>query len=138
MNTLLILLSIFTCKQPLPTTNISWYSSGSLTSCGEIFSPWKESAASNFVPMGTVVRFYPPGREPFDVVINDTGPFAVDREGKAVYPLRKHPTRGFDLSFRAFKTAFGNLEQGIARDVPYEILGRKVRRTMRYNLNGFV
>jgi len=135
---LLILLSVFTNKPALHTTDISWYNTGTLTSYGEPFCSVKYGVASNFLPAGTVVRFYPPGREPFIEVVDDGGPYAVDSEGNPIYRLKPHPTRGFDLRLRSFKTGIGNPEMGVAHDIPYEVLGRKVRRTMRYNLERYV
>jgi len=47
------------------------------------------------------------------VKVNDRGPFAVDSKGKAIKPLKPHPTRVIDLSPAAFKALAGSLEVGV-------------------------
>ena len=132
----LLLLSLFLPENPpqLPTTNISWYGgyfNGRGTTSGETFWEDKLSVASPVLPMGTVVRFYN-GKKTLILIVNDGGPYATDSTGMARFPLEPHPTRGFDMSKRAYWTLFRDLDGGIARNVRYEIIGRKVRSSMRY------
>jgi len=131
---LLILLSIFITKPPLPTTNISWYGgyfNGRTTTSGEIFWENKMSVASPTLPMGTVVKFYN-HKKWIILVVNDGGPYKTKPNGYAKFPLEPHPTRGFDMSRRAFWELFRDLDVGVARDVRYEIIGWKPRSTMLY------
>lgn len=50
--------------------------------------------------------------ESVDVRVNDAGPFAVDSKGKAIFPLRRHPTRVIDLSQAAFRR-LGDTRAGV-------------------------
>lgn len=81
------------------------------TANGEIFDQWGYSAAMYKDRDGRVPR------RPQTIYVvcksaacagkvkklrlNDAGPFAVNSKGKALYPLRKHPTRVIDLSRQA-------------------------------------
>ena len=80
----------------------SWYGPGfygNETANGEIFTGQDMTAAHPTLPFGTMVTVTDKDTgKSIKVRINDRGPFAVDSEGKAIYPLRPHPTRVIDLS----------------------------------------
>jgi hypothetical protein len=48
------------------------------------------------------------------VRINDRGPWAVDKAGRAIKPRVPHPTRVIDLSRRTFEDLTGNIDVGTA------------------------
>lgn len=80
----------------------SWYGPGfygNKTANGEIFTGQDMTAAHPTLPFGTMVTVTDKDTgKSIKVRINDRGPFAVDKEGKVIYPLRPHPTRVIDLS----------------------------------------
>lgn len=90
----------------------SWYASGTQTATGERFDPDGISAAmyGTRSPFQVRVVRTDTGQE-LVVRVNDAGPFAVDSQGKALRPLRPHPTRVIDLSRGAF-SRLGNLSEG--------------------------
>lgn len=91
----------------------SWYDEDSTTSTGEPFDPEKITAAmfgNRKVFQARVVNLAN-GKEVV-VRVNDNGPFAVDSRGKAIRPLRAHPTRVIDLSRAAFR-AIEDLNKGV-------------------------
>lgn len=75
----------------------SWYGpglSGNPTASGEIFRPWKKTAAHKTLPFGTVVKVTctKTGKS-VRVVINDRGPFISGR----VIDLSKRAARKVDM-----------------------------------------
>jgi rare lipoprotein A len=86
---------------------------GRKTAYGERFNMNDLTAASPPAEMGglpynTMVRVTNTANGKSVVVrINDTGPYAVDSRGEAIYPLRRHPTRIIDLSKGAMKKLGG-------------------------------
>jgi rare lipoprotein A (peptidoglycan hydrolase) len=109
-------------QQMRPTGNsisgqASWYGpgfQGEKTASGEIFDMNKMTAAMYRPGWGV-------GSNPFyvevtntdnnkrvKVKVNDTGPFAMNSNGKAIYPLRSHPTRIIDLSKAAMNKLGGS------------------------------
>lgn len=86
---------------------------GNRTASGEIFNSDKLTAASTHLPFGTclTVTNMVNGLS-VDVRINDRGPFNFDNEGKAVFPLREHPSRVIDLSEAAMRKLEG-IEMGV-------------------------
>ena len=111
------------CEPPNLLTHAvaSWYGkdfNGRTTACGEIYNMNEMSCAHRTLPMGTILMVYYKGRS-IEVIVNDRGPYVEGRD--------------LDLSRGAFKLLVGDGGQGLA-DVRYELLGRNIRPTMRYNL----
>lgn len=94
---------------------------GTHTSSGKKLRDSDYVAASCHWPLGTIVRVLNPenGRA-VDVRIIDRGPFAVNKKGKAIWPLRPHPNRIIDLTPAAAKCIY-NLKQGITKVKIYKI-----------------
>ena len=90
---------------------VSWYETGSVTANGESFDPNGLTYASH-LPFNTVLVVEAEGRT-LRLRGNDRGPFATDSTGKAVYPLRPHPTRKLDLSRAAFTKLFRDRSIGV-------------------------
>lgn len=72
---------------------------GTKTASGVPLCDNKLTAASLIFPLGSKVKVtnLNNGKQ-IIVKITDTGPFATDSRGRAVRPLRRHPTRVIDLS----------------------------------------
>lgn len=90
---------------------VSWYETGSVTANGESFDPNGLTYASH-LPFNTVLVVEAGGRV-LRLRGNDRGPFATDSTGRAVYPLRPHPTRKLDLSRGAFTKLFRDRSIGV-------------------------
>lgn len=94
------------------TGKASWYGPGfygNRTANGEKFreGDTEYTAAHPTLPFGTMVTVTNKSNgKSIQVRINDRGPYAVDRNGKAIYPLRPHPTRVIDLN-KASRDALG-------------------------------
>ena len=54
-----------------------------------------------------------------DVTVTDRGPFAVNAQGQAIFPLQPNPTRVIDLTPAAFRALTGSLGAG---HVPVSVL----------------
>lgn len=122
---LLAVLTIFLMSSnPPKITNVSWYGPGfhgKLTANGETYDQNEITAASPVLPFNTLVRVTNLDNGKSIVVrINDRGPYKMDKEGKAVFPLQPHPKRSFDLSKGAF-SKIANTDKGIL-NIKYEIL----------------
>jgi rare lipoprotein A (peptidoglycan hydrolase) len=76
-------------------------------------------------PVTAIVTYKRPGSGKIirlPVLINDHGPFATDKSGLALRPLRPHPTRVIDLTPAAFTALTGApVAQGILDDVTVEV-----------------
>lgn len=72
---------------------------GTKTASGIPLCDDKLTAASLVFPLGSKVKVtnLNNGKQVI-VTITDTGPFATDSRGRALRPLRRHPTRVIDLS----------------------------------------
>ena len=133
----IILLSLSTYQPPLETCEVSWYGQpfhGRLTASGTIYNMYEMSVAHCELPLGTLVEMINPENEITVIVrVTDTGPWRYNSRGYAVYPLRPHPTRKFDLSREAFnRLSDGNLSRGVMT-IQYRIVGRNTEG-LRYNL----
>ncbi len=101
-----------TDKPVRQTGKASWYGPGfygNRTANGEKFreGDTEYTAAHPTLPFGTMVTVTNKSNgKSIQVRINDRGPYAVDRNGKAIYPLRPHPTRVIDLN-KASRDALG-------------------------------
>jgi RHS repeat-associated protein len=87
---------------------------GALTASGQPFDPTAFTAAApkDLVPiLGTTVtvEYYQEGQPiaVIEVVVNDRGPYAVDSQGHAIYPLRPNPTNVIDLTPAAMQALTG-------------------------------
>jgi len=105
-------------------TYVSWYGerfNGKKTANGEIFDMNKLTAASPTLKFGTKVKITNiENNKSVIVIINDRGPYKMDKTGKVLRPLQPHPTRKFDLSKGAF-AKIANNDKGILK-VKYKIL----------------
>lgn len=105
-------------------TKVSWYGpgfNGRITANGETFNQEELTAASPNLPFNTIVKVTNINNKKSVIVrINDRGPYRMDKCGKAIFPLIPHPSRGFDLSKRAFET-ISHLDTGII-NVEYKII----------------
>lgn len=103
----------------------SWYGpgfQGNKTASGEIFDTNQYTAAHPTLPFGTKLKVTNSANgKSVIVTINDRGPFAVDNNGKAIRPLRPHPSRVIDLS----KASMDKLGGSGVIDVKLEILKEK-------------
>lgn len=103
----------------------SWYGpgfQGRRTANGERFDTNQFTAAHPSLPFGSKVRVTNASNGKSIIVrINDRGPYAVGSNGKAIYPLRPHPSRVIDLSKAAMDALGGS---GVI-DVKLEILKDK-------------
>lgn len=94
---------------------------GHHTASGAKLCDSKYTAASCHYPLGSIVRVINPrNNKAVDVKIIDRGPYAVNKNGKAIYPLRPHPRRIIDLSLAAARSLF-NLNHGITKVKIYRI-----------------
>lgn len=104
----------------------SWYGpgfQGRKTANGERFDTNQLTAAHPSLPFGSRVKVTNKTNGKSIIVrINDRGPFAVNSNGKAIYPLRPHPSRVIDLS----KAAMDRLGGSGVIDVDLEILREKL------------
>lgn len=91
---------------------------GRLTACGETYDMHEMSCAHRTLPMGSILRVHYKGRS-VEVIVNDRGPYV---EGRII-----------DLSAGSFKCLVGDMDRGLA-PIGYEVIGRNIRSTMRYNL----
>lgn len=81
----------------------------------------KLTAASPTLKFGTKVKITNiENNKSVIVIINDRGPYKMDKTGKVLRPLQPHPTRKFDLSKGAF-AKIANNDKGILK-VKYKIL----------------
>ena len=79
-------------------------SSSSKTASGERLYDNRLTAAHPKLKFGTFVKVTNLSNKKTVIVkINDRGPFATTKSGRAAYPLRPHPTRIIDLSLAAAK-----------------------------------
>jgi rare lipoprotein A len=101
-----------------PECTVSWYGiefQGNETASGLIYDMNELTCAHPTLPLGSIIRFW---NEETGVWltcrVTDRGPFAVNSDGYAVYPLRPHPSRQFDISIMAFcELSGGNLDDGL-------------------------
>lgn len=113
------------------TTRVSWYGPGfhgRVTANGEIYDQNKLTCASPWMKFGTMIKITNTTNNKSVVVrVNDRGPYHcyVDslKKVKPYYPLKAHPTRGFDLSKAAFDS-ISDLKKGVLK-VKYEIIKTK-------------
>lgn len=118
------LLSFTTIK----TTRVSWYGPGfhgKVTANGEIYSQDSLTCASPFVRFGTKIKITNLDNNKSVIVrVNDRGPYHcyIDTLNKVrpYYPLKAHPSRGFDLSKAAFDS-IADLKKGVIK-IKYQIL----------------
>ena len=86
--------------------SVSWYGgsfNGKKTANGEIYNDSLLTAAHCSLPFGTMVELTNiKNNRKVTLRINDRGPYKMDKEGKAVYPLQPHYKRKFDLSRASF------------------------------------
>jgi rare lipoprotein A len=97
---------------PSQEMTASWYGEpfhGNVTASGDTFDMHEMTAASPDLPFGTVLLLESDGRTAVTTV-TDRGPFAVDSNGIAIWPLEPHPVRDLDLSFGAMKMLGGVLD----------------------------
>lgn len=108
------------------------YFHGRTTASGRIFYQTDLVAASPVLPLGSVVTLSYKSTQ-VRVWIIDRGPYATDSQGRAVFPLRPHPSRHLDLSRTAFSILFsGNLTRGTgnARIIGIELPEEEAPRGM--------
>jgi rare lipoprotein A len=134
---LILLLSLFTHDTPFETVTVSWYGQpfhGRITASGIPFNMNEFTAAHCELPLGTIVEMVNlENGITIEVWITDTGPWRYNSRGYAVYPLRSHPIRKFDLSRKAFDVlSGGNLGDG-TMVIQYRVIGRNITG-LRYNL----
>lgn len=121
------LLSFTTIK----TTRVSWYGPGfhgRVTANGEIYNQDSLTCASPWMKFGTKIKITNIANNKSVIVrVNDRGPYHcyVDslKKVRPYYPLKAHPSRGFDLSKAAFDS-ISSLDKGILK-VKYEIIKSK-------------
>lgn len=108
---------------------------GRVTASGAIFDMNELTCAHPTLPLGSIILFYNPENGVWlRCRVTDRGPFAVNRNGYASYPLCAHPIRQFDLSRAAFDSlSGGDLDKGII-DLRYRIVGRDIQG-LSYNLD---
>jgi len=103
--------SVMTPADPINGVASSYNLPGMTTASGEEFDPNAFAAAMTGVPLGTEVTVaYNPGgnvTKKLNVRVNDRGPYAMDKEGRALRPLQPHPTRVIDLTPAAMKWLTG-------------------------------
>jgi len=88
---------------------------GRTTASGIPLDDNKLTAASVIFPLNSKVEVTNLNNGKTVVVkITDTGPFAVCGKGRAIRPLRRHPTRIIDMS-QASAKALGFVKNGITR-----------------------
>lgn len=92
-------------------TTVSYYSQPQETASGIYFDPEGYTCASPNLPFGTILLLQV-GRNIVGCKVTDRGPYAVDDNGKAIWPLEPHPIRKLDLSERVFRELFNGTEQG--------------------------
>lgn len=113
-----LLLRIWLSPYGIPESGIvrcSYYSDyfhGRLTANGEIFYQTDLTCASPTLPFGTLLTLRH-GDNVVTVRVNDRGPYAVDSEGMAIWPLQPHPDRQLDLSRTAFIMLYDSTSQGV-------------------------
>lgn len=84
---------------------------GRQTASGAAFDMHALTAASPSLPFGAVLLLERDGRS-VALTITDRGPYAVDSTGRALHPLRPHPSRQLDLSAGAMKR-LGGISAGV-------------------------
>jgi rare lipoprotein A (peptidoglycan hydrolase) len=88
------------------------YFEGRETASGRIFHQKDLVCASPVLPLESVVTLEN-GDTRLRVWVIDRGPYATDDQGRAIFPLRPHPTRHLDLSSMAFSMLFnGDMDRG--------------------------
>lgn len=133
----LILLSLSVSDPPFDTCTVSWYGEpfhGKITASGTVFNMYEMTVAHCTLPMGSIIEMVNPVTGITIVVrVTDTGPWEYDENGYAIYPLRPHPARKFDLSRKAFDIlSGGNLDRGVMV-IKYRVIGRDTNG-LHYNL----
>lgn len=94
---------------------------GTHTASGEKLSDKELTAAHPKLPFGTVLKVTNLENDKHVIVrINNRGPFATNKNGRAVFPLKPHPTRIIDLSKAAAKK-LDFIQKGIVK-VQIEII----------------
>lgn len=135
MTLTIALLIAVTYWQSAPTCVASWYGhswDGLETTSGLIYNADELTCAHCYLDMGILVSFYNPDTRVHLIArVTDGGPWAVDSEGKAKYPLRSHPSRQFDLSQACYDSlTCGDLDSGIV-GLRWRVVGRDIT-DMRY------
>lgn len=88
---------------------------GTHTASGIPLCDSKYTAASLIFPLRSTVKITNLNNGKTAIVkITDTGPFATDSRGKALRPLRRHPTRIVDVS-QATAKKLGFKDRGLTR-----------------------
>lgn len=123
------MLLLATCSNKIVrTTKVSWYGPGfhgKVTANGETYNQNDLTCASPFLKFGTRIKVTNSVNNKSVIVrVNDRGPYHcyVDslKKVRPYYPLKAHPSRGFDLSKASFDS-IADLKKGVLR-VKYEIL----------------
>ena len=97
----------------------SW--NGKTTANMEVFDSTKYTCASPYIPFGKILKVTNvENNKSVTVKVNDRGPFKMDKQGRAIFPLQPHKTRILDLSKASF-ASISNLEKGLIK-VKYKIL----------------
>lgn len=103
---------------------VSYYGdkwNGRTTANMEIYNSDLLTCASPSLPFNTMIEITNLHNNKSVIVrVNDRGPFKMDAEGKAIFPLIPHPKRIFDLSKGSFQK-IGSLDKGLLT-IKYEIL----------------
>ena len=119
---------------------------GRTTANGAMFNAEALTAAmpADLVPkLGTqvTIEYYPKRSDgTYDtpkvvkVLVNDRGPFATDKNGKAKFPLAPHPNRVIDLSPAAMEALTGNAKDKI-NNVVIHVPDSKKQETYYYPRN---
>jgi rare lipoprotein A len=77
---------------------------GTHTASGEKLSDKDLTAAHPKLPFGTVLKVTNLENDKHVIVrVNNRGPFATNKRGRAIFPLKPHPSRIVDLSKAAAK-----------------------------------
>lgn len=105
-------------------TTVSWYGpgfDGRVTANGEIFYEDSLTCASPSLRFNTKLLVTNPNNGKSVIIrVNDRGPYKMDKEGKAIFPLIPHPVREFDLSKAAFNS-IADLDKGLLK-IQYKII----------------
>ena len=105
-------------------TKASWYGPGfhgRVTANGEVYNQDDLTCASTQLPFNTMLVVINTDNAKSVVVrVNDRGPYKMNKKGKVLRPLQKHPVRGLDLSKKAF-SIIAPLDKGVI-NVKYYIL----------------
>jgi len=105
-------------------SQVSWYGGrfhGRIAASGRIYNMLDFTAAHCSRPMGSLLRITNLSNNKSVVVeVTDRGPYKMNRKGRVVRPLKPHPKREVDLSYRAARK-LDLLNTGVA-DVRIEYL----------------